>query len=205
MYSSHPSFSGLGAHLKKLIKFALVYLSCLVVPCASQVVQKHDQVPSEAERPASDARSFMELFTKIERDWTQALQKKDRTALDAILAPEFIFLNTENPEKPVSRGDWIHSELANCDIHSFSHRAMSIRSYMGVAVVSFIEKRQGTINGKDCSGEYFIVDDWEANHGKWQASARYITLINNHLGQELKPAELTLRQRAVSVRKWQIT
>lgn len=193
MRSSYTSISGLGAHFKKLIKLALVYLTCLVVPCSSQVVQKHDGVPTEAERPASDARSFMELFTKIERDWTQAIQKKDRNELDAILSPEFILRNTEHPENPLSRGDSIHQELSKCDIHSFSHRAIAIRSFMGVAVVSFIENQQGTLNGKDCSGDYFIVDIWEANHGKWQASARYVTPINNHLAGEMKSSEMTLR------------
>jgi hypothetical protein len=31
----------------------------------------------------------MELFTKLESEWMNAVQKKDREALDAMLAPEF--------------------------------------------------------------------------------------------------------------------
>ena len=70
---------------------------CLAGPCAAQ----------EKERPASDARGFMELFTNLERDWIQAAQRRDEAALDSILAPEFTALSPESPERPLPRADWI--------------------------------------------------------------------------------------------------
>jgi hypothetical protein len=167
-------------HLRPLLVLALVHSLCLVVPCAAQGIHKPER-ESETDRPVSGAHSFMELFTKLERDWTEALQKKDKTALDAILAPEFMLWNSDNPENPLSRADWIQHELTSCEALSSSHRGITIRAFSGVAVVSFVESRQRAIGRKDCSGEYFIVDVWEANHDKWQASARYASPLNNHL------------------------
>jgi hypothetical protein len=167
-------------HLRRLLMLVLVHSLCLVVPCAAQGTHNPER-ESETDRPASDAHSFMELFTKLERDWSQALQKKDKTALDAILAPEFMLWNSDNPEHPLSRTDWIQHEVTSCEALSSSHRGLTIRAFSGVAVVSFVESRQGAISRKDCLGEYFIVDVWEANHDKWQASARYVSPLDNHL------------------------
>lgn len=167
--------------MQRTIVFALFLSLCLDTPCAAQAVHKQERETPEKERPASDAHSFMELFTKLERDWTQAVQKKDKTALDAILAPEFMLRTSENPENPLPRAEWIQHALTSYDIRSFSHRVMAIRAFMGVAVVSFVESQQATIDGKDCSGDYFIVDLWEANHGKWQISARYVAPVATHL------------------------
>jgi hypothetical protein len=161
--------------------FVLLLLLCLAAPCAARSAHKQGHKTPERDRPASDARSFMELFTKLERDWIQAVQRKDKSTLDAILAPEFMLRTSENPEDPLPRADWIQQALTSYDIRSFSHRAIAIRAFLGVAVVSFVQSQQATIDGEDRSGDYFIVDLWEANHDKWQVSARYVAPVGKHL------------------------
>jgi hypothetical protein len=131
------------------------------------------------EKPASEPRSFMELFTKLERDWTQAVQEKNKTALESILAPEFMLRSSDNPENPLSRADWIQLALTRSDIRSFTHRAMAIRAFLRVAAVSFVQSQHATMDGKDRSGDYFIVDLWEVNNDKWQVCARYITPVSD--------------------------
>lgn len=169
-------------HIRGLLSvFALLLSLCLAVPCAAQAVHKKERETPEPERPASDAHSFMELFTKLERDFAQAVQKKDETSLEAILAPEFMLRTSDNPENPLPRAESILRALTSYDIRAFNHRSTAIRAFLGVAVVSFVESRQATIGGKDCSGDYFIVDLWEANHGRWQISARYVAPVGNHL------------------------
>jgi hypothetical protein len=101
--------------------------------------------------------------------------------LDTILAPEFMLRSSENPENPILRADWVRSALTTCDIRSFSHRAMANRALLGVAVVSFVQSQRATVDGRDRSGDYFIVDLWEGNSGKWQLFARYIALVDNHV------------------------
>lgn len=151
----------------------------LAVSSAVQGTNQRGQETTQKEKPAPEARSFMELFTKLESDWIHAVQKKDKTALDAILAPEFMLRSSEDPENPLPRAEWIQHALSSYDIHSFSHRAMAIRAFLGVAVVSLVQTQQATMDGKNRDGEYLIVDIWEVNHDKWQISARYMAPVSN--------------------------
>jgi hypothetical protein len=150
---------------------------CLAGLCAAQVKREHERETSEKQRPASGAHSFLELFTRLESDWIQAAQRKDKAALDSILAPEFIVFSSERPENPLSRADWVQQSLTRYRIQSYSHRAMVIRAFVGVALVSFLQSQRATVDGRDCSGDYLILDVWEANHNKWQVAARYIAPI----------------------------
>ena len=159
--------------------FALLLL-CVAVPCMAQAGQLRERGKSEEERPASESHSYVELFTKLERDWSLALQKKDKTALEATLAPEFIYRASEDPENPVLRADWMQQALMSSDIRAFSQRAIAIRAFLGVAVVSFVQSEQSTVNGKDRSDEYFIVDLWEGHQDKWQVAARYRAPAGSH-------------------------
>lgn len=167
--------------MRRTTVFTLLLSSYLATQCVAQGVHKHERQAPETERHDPEARSFMELFTKLEHDCIQAVQKKDKTALDAILAPEFMFRTSENPENSLSRVDWIQQVLTSNEIRSINHHAMVIRAFLGVAVVSFVQSQQATIDGKDRSGDYLIVDVWEVNHDKWQMSARYLAPVNNHV------------------------
>ena len=155
---------------------ALWSLLCLASPCIAQRVHKEKPESSEAERPASDSHSFMELFAKLERGWVEAVQKKDGAAMDAILAPEFMFWTSENPENPMPRADFVQNMLTGYDIRSFRHRTMAIRAFLGVAVVSFVESEHEIVEGKNHGGDRFIIDLWEVNHEKWQLAARYVSV-----------------------------
>jgi len=172
-------------HRRQMLLLVLAFLLWffLAIPCTAQGVPQRRQDTPEEERPASESHSYMELFTKLEREWTQAVQKKDKTALDAILAPEFTLRTSEDPENLTSRADWIQKVLTSEDLRSSSQRAIVIRAFLGVAVVSFVRSEQVTINGKDRSGDYFIVDLWKANHDKWQVAARYMAPAGNNASE----------------------
>ena len=158
--------------MRTALLLGLIICACL--PGSAQTKHTKEKETPEAERPASDARSFMELFTKLERDWLLAVQHKNKEALDTILAPEFIVRSSSDPEHPIARANWIQDALNHWDIRSFSHRGMAIRAFASEALVSFVETQQATINGRETSGDYFIVDLWVVNHGNWQVAARYL-------------------------------
>lgn len=172
--------------MRSIVVLVLSLPLCFIPLYAGEQGQQHEQPKLEEEKPASDSRSYMELFTKLEHEWIQAVQKKDKTTLDAILAPEFTLRTSENPENSQSRADWVQNALTSYDIHSFSQRAMAIRAFLGVAVVSFVQSEQITANGKDSSHEYFVVDLWKANHNKWQVCARYISPTGSSFVEDTK-------------------
>ena len=158
--------------MRKALLFASIL--CLCLPSQAQRKHKAETSTPESERSAQNAHSFMEMFSKLERDWMLAVQKKDKSALDALLAPEFLERRSTDPGHDVPRADWMQDALNNYKLDSFSARDMVIRAFLGVAVVSFVESQQATIKGKESSGDRFIVDVWETNHGKWQPAARFV-------------------------------
>jgi hypothetical protein len=159
----------------------LLLLLSVAVPSATQDSNRGAQESVQKEESVSEARSFEALFTRLERDWIAAIQKKDKNALDAVLAPEFTLRSSEDPENPLDRDAWIQRALTSYEIRSFSHRAMAIRAFLRVAIVSFVQSQQVTMGGKDRSGDYLVVDLWEVNHEKWQVSARYIAPVSNRV------------------------
>ena len=117
--------------MKRALLLGLIISACL--PGSAQTKHTKEKETTEAERPASDARSFMELFTKLERDWLLAVQHKDNQALDTMLAPEFIVRSSSDPEHPIARANWMRDALSKWDIRSFSHRGMAIRAFASEA------------------------------------------------------------------------
>ena len=158
---------------KLVLLFAIALL--LSVNGRAQKKEQAEAQTSEAERQASDARSFVELFTKLERDWMNAVEKKDRQALDAMLAPEFTVRSSADPEHTVSRIEWIQDTLTKDDVRSHRIRSMTIRAFLGVAVVSFIESEEAATQAKKSRGDQLIVDIWKTIHGKWQPALRFIS------------------------------
>ena len=155
-------------------------LACLSTPSPAQVVKPPGQPGAVSEGSADNSRNYMELFTRLERDWMRAVQEKDQTALETMLAPEFALRTSDNPEDMQPRAEWVQHVLTDRGVHSFGQRAMAIRAFMGVAVVSFVLTERVTVDGKNRSYDYFVIDLWEARHDKWKVCARYIAPAGHH-------------------------
>ena len=118
----------------------------------------------------------MELFTKLERDWTVAIQNHDQAALDKLLAPEFIVRNAGDAAHIIDRSQWLQQIAPSYKISSFSQSGMTVRVFPGdIALVSFVQSQKATVNNSDENGRFFIVDVWTANRSQnqWQAAQRY--------------------------------
>ncbi|HEV2397943.1 MAG TPA: nuclear transport factor 2 family protein [Candidatus Sulfotelmatobacter sp.] len=158
---------------KEAILFLTVW-ACLPL-CAQKVHKRESRTPEET-RTASDARSFMELFTKLENGVTLAVQEKNASELDRVLAPEFVVRSGANPENPILRVDWIR-QVKSWSLRSYDLHTFAIRAFATEAIVSYVQSQRALFDGQDRSGEYFIVDLWVVNHGDWQLAARYISPI----------------------------
>jgi len=172
----------------RILQAALAFLAMLwmAMPVNAQHTQgkNNSAFVEEQERPVADSHSFMELFTKLENQWMQAMQGKDRSGLETLLAPEFMVYDAEDPGHPMVRDAWISDALAGPRIGSFSHNTMAIRAFMGVAIVSFMQKEEQKVNGKDRTVQCFVVDIWEVNHQHWQVAERYISPVGNRLQED---------------------
>lgn len=160
--------------MRRITAFSLLFLFWLAYGYAERV-QQPDKPQAQDDRPASDAHSFQELFQKLERNWIKAVQDKDNTSLDALLAPEFMYWTSQEPERPTPRADWVRHALTNGERGIFTPGVMAIRAFVGSALVSFQLTRSDVVGGKRHTQRYFVIDLWEVNHGKWQVADRYIT------------------------------
>lgn len=158
----------------------VLVLFVLMLPSAGQKTTHNRPEHPDSDGPIPDARSFMELFTKLEVRLDQAVHEKNAESLDSMLAPEFSLRTSINPESPLSRASWIKKALVGNDDRVCTHEALTIRAFTGVAVVSFICRQKTMVDGKDVASEYLIVDVWEANHQKWQVGARYLAPSGKH-------------------------
>jgi hypothetical protein len=159
--------------LTPLLIFALLFS----LNIAAQRKRHNENVTPESERSASNAHSFMELFTKLEGDWLGVCQRKDRAALEDLLAPEFSVRLSSNPEHILTRTNWIQNAMRSNRVGSYRDRAMTIRAFLGVAIVSFVRSEETAVGGNHSSSDSLIVDVWEINHGKWQPASRFVAPI----------------------------
>jgi hypothetical protein len=159
----------------------LAVLLSVAMPVVAQRKHEPEDVKSEEERSASDARSFMELFAKLERDWGLAAEKKDLMSLNAIMAEEFIERDATDPDHPVTRANWLQERLTNYNLDPLQIRSLTIRAFLENAVVSFVQKQKANQPTRE-SAEYLIVDVWVVNHGKWQVASRFSSAVvqRNH-------------------------
>ena len=162
---------------RKTILLLLIASFCLPVLAQKKVHEKNAGTP-EKDRAASDAHSFVEMFTKLENGAASATQHKDSPALEAVLASEFIERNSADAEHPVVRADWIQQVMNKWNVQSFDLRAFAIRAFANEAIVSYVQSQRAMFDNQNRNGDFFIVDLWVVNHGDWQLAARYISPVN---------------------------
>lgn len=102
--------------------------------------------------------------------WMQAIQAKDRAALEAILAPEFELV-VPGDAAPTSREEWLRNAIAR-DWSGFRYESLVPRIDGDRATVhSRLHFRVAPIPFELDAG---IVDTWVRRDGRWQVSARYL-------------------------------
>jgi|SRR5208282_3852161 hypothetical protein len=161
------------------MKQAVVLLIALLVVTSLRAQTRHDSdsTKPEAERPASDAHSFMELFSKLERDVALAAQKQDRDFLDLTVAPEFVERDATDPDHLIPRTDWIPNSLRDYNLDPLSIHSLVIRAFLGTAIVSFAQRPKASQAADHSANYYFVVDVWAPNHGKWQLTSRFLSPV----------------------------
>ena len=116
------------------------------------------------------------LFTGLEKQLLQAVQKKDKAGLQAMVTED---LEIDMPDAdPLEGDDWLDSVLApDFTLKSFIIRQMSVNDLGDFALVKFDRIQQATLKGKSLSGEFYVVDLWKKVGDSWKLSSRYVSKI----------------------------
>lgn len=154
---------------RTMVWMLLLFLSCTCV---------HAQRHREKQRKAGEESNttFMKVFAKLERDWATAIQKHDQAALDALLAPEFVYRNGDHAEHVTARSEWLQNDLPNYTVTKYNQALMAVRVFPGdVAVVSFVQSQEGAAGDSKEDGRFLVVHVWVANRERrqWQLAQSY--------------------------------
>jgi hypothetical protein len=117
------------------------------------------------------------LFTGLEKQMLQAIEKKDKPALEAMLMDDF---QIEMPNAdPLPGEDWLDSLMANdFSLKSFVIRQMSVADLGDYAIVKFDRIQQAIYKGQNDTGEFFVVDLWKKSGDSWKLANRYVAKVS---------------------------
>lgn len=112
------------------------------------------------------------LFTGLEKQLLQAVQKKDKSSLEALITDD-LEIGMPNAD-PLAGVDWEDSVLSkDFTLKSYGIRQMSVADLGEAAIVKYMRAQQASYKGKDESGDFFVVDLWKKSGDSWKLANRY--------------------------------
>jgi ketosteroid isomerase-like protein len=127
------------------------------------------------EARAKDAKTVEQTLMQFERDWTDAVLKKDTAVLGKILADDWIGLG---PSGTTTKAQLLADvKSGENKIESQTLGEMKVRVFGDVAIVTGSDDEKSSYKGKDTSGHYVWTDVFVKRKGQWQAVASQGTLI----------------------------
>jgi hypothetical protein len=121
------------------------------------------------------ARDEQEL-RKVEKQWTEAMEKEDVAVIDKILAPEYTMVDSIGVS--ASRAEVIEQLRSGAlKFDTFSTSEHKPRVFQGGAVLTGRVSTKGKYKTNDISGDYRFVDVFEFKGGSWKAVYTQLTKI----------------------------
>jgi len=116
------------------------------------------------------------LFTDLENQLLQAVQKKDQARLKVMLEDDFEIAMPD--ADPLAGEDWVDSVMdKDFSLKSFFIRQMSVADQGACAVVKYQRVQQASWKGMNSSGEFFVVDLWKKSGDTWKLVNRYVAKL----------------------------
>jgi ketosteroid isomerase-like protein len=117
----------------------------------------------------------VKIFSDLENEWLDAVHKRDREALNKIVAPRFELRSAAAPGTPTPREESLDQSLQLAPFQS-SIGQMAVHEYGDVMVVSFLWKIDAA-KQTALPRSVFVVDTWKRNQDSWQVVARYVAPV----------------------------
>jgi uncharacterized protein (TIGR02246 family) len=129
--------------------------------------------PTAASR-GSASENVEETIMQVERDWGDALAKRDLVALDRILGDDHSVITKDGSVLTKAQELAKHGESAD---ELFDFEPMKVRVFGDTAVVSGGHREKSQYHGRDTSGHYRWTDLFVKRNGRWQAVASQLTRV----------------------------
>jgi Domain of unknown function (DUF4440) len=155
---------------------SLLLLWCGLLTGVTRLAAQNDPERSPRQLPApSDVDpSLTEQLRQLEQEFGNAILHKDASILERIVGPEFTLRVADVPQSSLPRNIWMDNSLHRLKPESVEQRHHAARKLADdLAVVSVVWTTKGSTDGRDFSGDFYIVDFWRNRAGNWQIIARY--------------------------------
>ena len=128
------------------------------------------------------------LLQRREQDFVDAIVRKDTNALDRIVAPEYALRIADVPQGSMPRAMWMANTLERLKAESAAITHCTSRKLAAdLAATSLVFTQKGSMDGRDFSGVFYIVDLWRESAGNWQVIARYSGPMGKGVERSTRP------------------
>ena len=151
-------------------------LAVAVLVAAAAALALGQMGDNQGTTKGSKKASVEQALMQMERDWGEALPKKDAATLDKILADDWVAQSSDGTQTKAEA----LAELKSGDykLDSITQVGdMKVRVFGDTAVVTGNENEKSSYKGKDTSGRYIWTDVFVKRQGRWQAVASQWSLM----------------------------
>lgn len=168
------------------MRASLTARSILILTVAALVATAQEPVKPQLTARIKTATRQVATFTNLETQMLQAVQKKDKATLAAMLTDDFAL---EMPDADRTAGeDWVDSVMAkDFTLEKFGVRQMSVNDLGNAAIVKFDRLQKATYKGANANGEFFVVDLWKKDGDTWKLVSRFVSKVSSVVPQEPAP------------------
>jgi ketosteroid isomerase-like protein len=116
----------------------------------------------------------MQMLERMEHQWTDAYEHKDRAALARILADDW---RGQYPWGTRTKEQSLDELAAGVNtIQSIVFGPMEVRIYGDTAIVTGSDDEVSAVGRKSSAGHYSWTDVWVRRGGRWQAVSSQMTI-----------------------------
>src|SRR6266542_3644326 len=148
---------------------------CVVLVSFLALAREEPKRPPRQLPPPTDVDpKLTEEVRQLEQELGNAILHKDAKSLERLVGVEYTLRVSDIPQGSLPRAIWMDNTLNRLKSESFDQHHHAARKLADdLAVVSMLHTQKATIDGRDFSGDFYLVDFWKKRAGNWQIIARY--------------------------------
>jgi ketosteroid isomerase-like protein len=116
---------------------------------------------------------------RLEREWSDAIVKREVKVIDRILADDYTLITPEGQmvPKPKILDSFRAPPSTAFVVKTVAHDRMSVRIYGDTAVVTFRFTLKGEARGREVEAPFRHTDVFVKDHGQWRCVVRQATRV----------------------------
>lgn len=118
--------------------------------------------------------NFESTIEALEHQWMRAWIARDRTAMKALAARDFIFLLGSENATILDRASWLEAAGGRLACESYRFGSLYVRRHGNIAVFASAMTIEARVDGEALSGTVWIVDLWRKSRlrNRWRLLER---------------------------------